>query len=64
MKIDQQNKIIRTIIIPRNDFFENKRTVELQWLDHLWNHENTFETWVVQVSRDSFSIFGGGRVVR
>ena len=19
-------------------------TVELQWLEHLWNHENTFET--------------------
>ena len=23
-------------------------TVELQWLEHFWNHENTFETRVVQ----------------
>ena len=22
-------------------------TVELQWLEHLWNHENIFETGVV-----------------
>ena len=44
-------------------------TVELQWLEHLWNHENMFETWVVRASegkswrqvrkqkRDIFSIF-------
>ena len=25
-------------------------TVELQWLKHLWNHENMFETGVVQAS--------------
>ena len=23
-------------------------TVELQWLEHLWNHENMFETGVVR----------------
>ena len=23
-------------------------TVELQWLEHLWNHENVFETGVVR----------------
>ena len=25
-------------------------TVELQWLEHLWNHENMFETWVVRAN--------------
>ena len=25
-------------------------TVELQWLKHLWNHENMFETGVVQMN--------------
>ena len=25
-------------------------TVELQWLEHLWNHENMFETGVVRAS--------------
>ena len=44
-------------------------TVELQWLEHLWNHKNMFETGVVRASecyllrqvmrhnRDIFSIF-------
>ena len=26
----------------------NKTTVEFQWLEHLWNHENMFETDVVR----------------
>ena len=25
-----------------------KGTVELQWLEHLWNHENVFVTGVVR----------------
>ena len=25
-------------------------TVELQWLEHLWNHEHVFETEVVQAN--------------
>ena len=25
-------------------------TVELQWLEHLWNHENIFETGVVRAN--------------
>ena len=25
-------------------FFKFKHTVELQWLEHLWDHENMFET--------------------
>ena len=25
-------------------------TVELQWLEHLWNHDNMFETGVVRAN--------------
>ena len=25
-------------------------TVELQWLEHLWDHGNSFETWVVRTT--------------
>ena len=25
-------------------------TVELQWLEHLWDHGNLFETWVVRAT--------------
>ena len=25
-------------------------TVELQWLEHLWDHGNLFEIWVVRVT--------------
>ena len=28
--------------------YELQNTVELQWLEHLWNHENMFETGVVR----------------
>ena len=46
-----------------------KDTVELQWLEHIWNHENMFETGVVRANecyslrqvrrhyRNIFSIF-------
>ena len=27
-----------------------QHTVELQWLEHLWNHENMFETGVVRAN--------------
>ena len=27
-----------------------KHTVELQWLEHLWNHENKFETGVARAN--------------
>ena len=45
---------------------EPETTVELQWLEHLWNHKNMFETGVVranecyskrQARRDIFSFF-------
>ena len=29
---------------------DNLGTVELQWLEHLWKHENMFETGVVRVN--------------
>ena len=28
-------------------YFDTLYTVELQWLEHIWNHENMFETGVV-----------------
>ena len=28
----------------------NPNTVEVQWLEHLWNHENMFETGVVRAN--------------
>ena len=28
-------------------------TVELQWLEHLWNHENMFETGVVRAMHNA-----------
>ena len=31
-------------------FTVNLYTVELQWLQHLWNHENMFEIGVVQAN--------------
>ena len=27
-----------------------ENTVDVQWLEHLWNHENMFETGVVRVN--------------
>ena len=30
--------------------FCRKYIVELQWLEHLWDHENMFETGVVQAN--------------
>ena len=36
-------------------------TVELQWLEHLWNHENMFETAVVymNVMFNKYAIYNG-----
>ena len=25
-------------------------TVELQWLEHLWDHGNSFEAWIVRAT--------------
>ena len=33
-----------------NPSFTDLTTVELQWLEHLWNHENMFETGAVRAN--------------
>ena len=38
------------IIVVRKFFQGNVHTVEPQWLEHLWDHGNLFETWVVQAT--------------
>ena len=51
-------KAIVYIFMSANNFFLYSvlsklfyiNTVELQWLEHLWNHENMFETGVVRAS--------------
>ena len=35
-------------------------TVELQWLEHLWNHENMFKTKVVEPINVDHSTKSGG----
>ena len=35
-------------------------TVELQWLDYLWDHENKFETGVVRANECNHSARSGG----
>ena len=34
---------------PKNQHI-NIHTVELQWLEHHWDHGNLFETWVVRAT--------------
>ena len=34
-------------VITDADLIPNVDTAELQWLEHIWNHENMFETGVV-----------------
>ena len=34
----------------KNTVFHLPTTVELQWLEHLWDHENLFETGVVRAN--------------
>ena len=34
-------------------------TVKLQWLEHFWNHENMFETGVVQANSANHSTRSG-----
>ena len=31
-------------------FFTCHYTVELQWLEHLWDRENLFEAWVIRAT--------------
>ena len=41
--------ICLTSLFPE-EYIEKTYTEELQWLEHLWNHENMFETGVVRVN--------------
>ena len=41
--VDCQSKVINLIAF----------TVELQWLEHVWNHENMFEARVVRANECS-----------
>ena len=33
-----------------DSYAERTYTVEPQWLEHLWDHGNSFETWVVRAT--------------
>ena len=39
-----------SFFIERHSLNEVESTAEVQWLGHLWNHENMFETGVVRAS--------------
>ena len=39
----------------------NKNTVELQWLEHLWDHGNAFETWVVRATEGNHGTSSGSK---
>ena len=41
-------------------YFHEIITVELQWLEHLWNHENMFETGVVRANEVNHGARSGG----
>ena len=43
-----------------SDWHCQKYTVELQWLEHLWDHGNKFETGVVRFSEVYSSARSGG----
>ena len=38
----------------------NIATVEPQWLEHLWNHENMFETGIVRANEFTHRAKSGG----
>ena len=38
------------VTIAMKDTGKVQYTVELQWLEHLWNHENMFDTRVVRAN--------------
>ena len=37
-------------------------TVELQWLEHLWDYENMFETGVIELMKVNHSGRSGGKI--
>ena len=48
----------------RQDTVSNMYVVELQWIEHLWNHENMFETKVVELMSVYHCTKSGGIVGR
>ena len=44
--------VIKVIINVSNKSNSTPNTVKSQWLEHLWGHENLFETWVVQATEN------------
>ena len=38
---------------------EYHNTVEPQWLEHLWDHGNSFETWVVRATEGNHGTSSG-----
>ena len=38
---------LKFVAVEKNGFAVYVQTVEFQWLEHFWNHENMFETGVV-----------------
>ena len=46
--VEQEGKMIMPRLLSLHVCRVN--TVELQWLEHLWNHENMFETGVVRAN--------------
>ena len=53
-------KYCRTSLNCHDHLEETEDIVELQWLEHLWNHENMFETGVVRVLSDNHSARSDG----
>ena len=51
---------MRMEVKTRNISFKRINTVELQWLEHLWNHENMFETGEVELMSINNSARSGG----
>ena len=49
--------IITSVYTP---YFKNDDTVELHWLEHLWNHKKMFETGVVRANDCFHSARPGG----
>ena len=62
--IFKYNVVVKTLpqkVLSEHDFYTRaperlliilifRITVKSQWLEHLWNHGNLFETWVVQAT--------------
>ena len=52
VRVPKESTVVYAYIqITGNSFYIlNICTVEPQWLEHLWDHGNLFETWVVRAT--------------